>query len=261
MIYYGLSPLLWNSSRIPQGKCRHVLMCSVKCRDEQLSAYKLGKLNKLLEWKSAASCHGGSWSICQVWSPRTGKHGDKSSVVVTQTVSAFPWKEYFGQGGVLRNRDVIHIAATKIHLVFLFVHLRLCGKASAQFQEGSLLIRYRLLLNSCCSLPPDYLVIYRKPASCRGHHLVMIQVHIHGSVKWGGAVTVLYNGILITQALWKTIQLLQEFFRSLLNEKVHSSFCHHFKKQVVGFARCSCVVFLNSGFGDLCEVKQTFNLI
>lgn len=85
---------------------------------------------------NSGKSHGCPWSICCVRSPRTGKQGDKSSVVVTQQQSTFPWdsaREYFGRGRALSNRNVIRVPATKINLELLLVDLSLSARACVPF--------------------------------------------------------------------------------------------------------------------------------
>lgn len=85
---------------------------------------------------NSGKSHGCPWSICCVRSPRTGKQGDKSSVVVTQHQSTFPWdsaREYFGRGRALSNRNVIRVPATKINLDLLLIDLRLSARACVPF--------------------------------------------------------------------------------------------------------------------------------
>lgn len=110
---------------------------------------------------NSGKSHGCPWSICCVRSPRTGKQGDKSSVVVTQQQSTFPWdsaREYFGQGRALSNRNVIRVPATKINLELLLVDLSLSARACVPFpffrkkKIFPSLVRDKLL-HSCCILP------------------------------------------------------------------------------------------------------------
>lgn len=110
---------------------------------------------------NSGKSHGCPWSICCVRSPRTGKQGDKSSVVVTQQQSTFPWdsaREYFGQGRALSNRNVIRVPATKINLELLLVDLSLSARACVPFpffrkkKIFPSLVTDKLL-HSCCILP------------------------------------------------------------------------------------------------------------
>lgn len=85
---------------------------------------------------NSGKSYGCPWIICCVRSPRTGKQGDKSCVVVTQQQSTFPWdsaREYFGQGRALSNRNVIRVPATKINLELLLVDLSLSARTCVPF--------------------------------------------------------------------------------------------------------------------------------